>query len=482
MKTLAIVIGNDEYFTGTKLNYAVKDANDIAAVFERLGFDLIHKDNIKYDQCAGLLDEIEQKIGEYDATIFFFAGHGFQFEGENYLTCVDCQIPPATKHYCRYHSIELSDLLRVYSKHQNKINIIIIDACRRSFGRGDNITYAPVQAPQGTLVAFSTSPNEGAQDGGYKGNSVYTGALLTYIGRERLSVEELFKKVRKLVHTTTEGGQTPWEHTSLIGDFYFNTGQLVHSMEVPYSEEVVKDAKFQGKPDEFTALIAEIRSYNWDRQNPAIAKLLSIPANRFDKNQQFIIGRNLLQTADYANQSTRFFTNLGHKLVAYMEDNENHVLNGILFEIYFNKHGEFREERFKLQCFDEVMALRALPRYSRSFEFIAQLLEPYRQVRLFWVPTSRNTPIDVNIQVERLKSKDGWGNEVSYDLINAISAFSGELINKIREYGITGCNALALKRAVANYLAAPEVLIELHSKQPIENIKFPHVENDVSWP
>lgn len=259
MKTLAVVIGNNNYHPNAKLVYAENDAKGLAAVFSRLGYDVIQKINITQSECPQILKELSEKVTDYEATIFYFAGHGFELEGENYLTSVDCQIPPGDEYSASRNSITLTELLKIYKKHPNKINIVIIDACRKAFNRGATNSFAPVQAPQGTLIAFSTSPEDGAQDGGYLENSIYTGALLKYIGREMLSVEELFKKVRKTVNSITKGKQTPWEHTSLIGDFYFNTGQLVHSVTIPYSDRVVKDATYEGNSDDFSTLINEVR-------------------------------------------------------------------------------------------------------------------------------------------------------------------------------------------------------------------------------
>lgn len=247
MKTIAFVIGNNDYFEGAQLKCAVNDASEIAKIFRRLGYDVRKKLNIKSKDCSRILTDFEDQIKDYDASIFYFAGHGFELEGENYLIPIDYQIPPVNKHDANRFCLRLTEVLGILKTHSGKVNIVIIDACRKSFDRGVSNSFAQVQAPKGTLIAFSTSPNEGAKDGnGLDGHSVYTSALLQYIGRETLSVESLFKKVRKTVYNLTNGTQTPWEHTSLIGDFVFNTGQLVYSVEIPYDEVVVKDSLFDG--------------------------------------------------------------------------------------------------------------------------------------------------------------------------------------------------------------------------------------------
>lgn len=478
MKTLAVVIGNNNYHESARLQYAVNDALALAGVFSRLGYDVVQKSDITASQCSDILLELKTKITDYDATIFYFAGHGFELEGENYLTSINCQIPPGDEYNASRNSITLTELLKIYKGHPNKINILIIDACRKAFNRGGASTFAPVQAPQGTLIAYSTSPEDGAQDGGYDENSVYTGTLLKYIGREMLSVEELFKKVRKTVHSITKGKQTPWEHTSLIGDFYFNTGQLVHSVNIPYSEQVVKDASFQGSADQFSYLINEARVSDWNRQNPAFFSLLSIDPKTLDKNQQFLLGRNLLQAGNVVYNASDFFDNLQTNLTKYTINGENHVLNGILFEIYFNNHGEFRKERFKLHRFDELMAIRKYPAFSKSFTFISSLLQQYRAVRPFWLPSLNDDIIDVDLTVTTHEGDDGWGNNKQYSIIEAITVYSNNIIDQIRHYGIIGLNELALKKAVANYLGAPETLIDINSAKPINNIVFPTIKEE----
>ena len=192
-----------------------------------------------------LLRRLESDLPQYDASVFFYAGHGFQEDGENFLPSIECQIGEADKYTLRRNSLLLSELLDIYRKNDKKTHIAILDACRKhSQSRGGNDSFAPVDAPPGTLIAFSTSPNCAAKD--YVGgeHSVYTEALLSYIGREQLTVETLFKKVRRTVAQWTNNMQIPWEHTSLITNFSFNAGQMVASPQIPYKENVVRDAEY----------------------------------------------------------------------------------------------------------------------------------------------------------------------------------------------------------------------------------------------
>lgn len=477
MKTLAVVIGNNEYYEGAKLNNAVNDAHSIAETFERLGYDIIYKENCKIEDYVDVLKAFDERIKQYDASIFYYAGHGFQVDGENYLASVDCQIAAPNKYHCSKTCITLSEILTILKNNSDKVNIVIIDACRKSFDRGGYNSFTPIQAPKGTLIAFSTSPNEGAKDTGMDGHSIYTGTLLNYIGREWLSVEDLFKKVRKTVYNLTEGTQTTWEHKSLIGDFYFNTGQMVYSLNLPYDETVIKDSIYN-KTDNFGLLIKELKSCDWNRQNPAMDKIRNISPQSLNKNQQFILGRNLQQANGYSFSVTNFFDNLASNLVKYDINGENHVLNGILFEIYFDSIGEFRNGKYKKHDFERIFALRKDARFEKSFDFLQTTLEPYRE-QLFYIPTNNDKIIDVDVLATSENTKDFMGNETTYQVISKICVSTKNITKQLKKYGITGQNALGLKNALSDFLLTPIDLLHLNKNIELSNIAFLTDEQDI---
>lgn len=477
MKTLAITIGNNSYCeAAAKLDNAVNDARAMTDVFSRLGYDVIHKEECTINDCVELLNKFDHIIQDYDATIFYYAGHGFQLDGENFLASIECQVANPNKYHCSKTCITLTEVLDILKKNSNKVNIVVIDACRKSFERGGFSSFTPIQAPKGTLIAFSTSPNEGAKDTGFHGHSIYTGALLKYIGREWISVEELFKKVRKTVFNLSEGKQTTWEHTSLIGDFFFNTGQLVHSLDIPYDESVVKDSKFVPS-DSFGNLITEIKSCNWDRQNPAIEKALRISPSKLDKNQLFVLGRNLQQANGYAYNASNFYDNLSISLNSYFIEDENHLLNGILFEMYFDSNGEFRKGNFKNNNFEKIFELRKNVKFKKSFEFIQKVLEPYKAF-LFYIPTDQNNIIDVDVLATKEKKKDFLGKEEEYQMISKINVFSQDITKPLSKYGIYGQNALGLKNVLSNYLFAPIELVQVNSNIEINKLAFIKFEDE----
>lgn len=466
MKTLALVIGNDDYHQSAKLSNAVNDANAIKSEFERLGFDVISKTNCKATDISAIYQEFSEKISDFDASIFYFAGHGFEMDGENYFATVDCQIPPANLYAAKQNCFELNEFLKIFKRNSDKVNIVIIDACRKSFNRSGIVSLAPVSAPQGSLIAFSTSPNDSASDVGFEGNSIYTGALLQYLGREHLSIEELFKKVRKTVFDLSNGQQVTWEHTSLINDYYFNTGQRVHSINVPYDENVVKDINFK-LSGEFGSLIEKLRSYNWNTQNPAIKKMLTIPVNLLNKNQLFILGRNLLQASGAAYEAQIFMENISKNINKYTVDNENHLLNGILYEIYFNPYGEFRQDKTKKHYLEEVLDLRKTDSLQSSFEFIKNLLinENYG---LIYIPEKEDKFIDVSVNAV---SQSDETNKTK-QFVQKITFNNIDITNQIKSYMSYKRSEEELISSIADFFTAPEELIHIHSNLQLNNIYF----------
>lgn len=471
MKTTALVIGNNAYYKGCELENAVNDATAIAQVFERLHIDVILKTDCNTSDISDVLNKFEEKIKDNDASIFYFAGHGFEINGENYLAGTECQIGSPNTHECNRTCIRLSEILDIYKKQKNKIHIAIIDACRKSFDRSGIVGLSSISAPRGTLIAFSTSPNEGASDKGFEGHSIFTGAMLKYIGRENISVEDLFKKVRKTVYGLTEGRQTTWEHTSLLGDYYFNTGQMVYSPVIPYDEKVVKDSYYESDGSEFSQLIMDLKSHNWNKQNPAIDRLLAMPITVLDKNQLFILGRNLLQASGAAHNAGRFMENIEQHISKYSIKGENHLLNGILFEIYFDSMGEFRKEKTKTHFFENIIKLRKDARFKSSFDFIDNLLKA-TDYPFIYIPESVDKIIDFEVVATMEKTINVIGEEEIYQVISSIT-YNGTNLTKIfARYHITGQNELGLKQCIANFFTAPINLIQINCGVELKRIAF----------
>jgi len=470
MKTFAIVLGNNDYHKGATLNNAVNDATAISQIFEKLGFDVDLMVNITKDNIPTILEKLEVEIERHDATIFYFAGHGYELDGENYLASVDCQIPPAGKHTAAADSIRMSEILKIYSKYPNKVNIIIVDACRRTFNRGAALGFTPIQSPRGTLIAFSTSPNDGASDEGYGGHSFYTAVLLEYLGRERLSVEELFKKVRKSVYALTDGRQTTWEHTSLISDYYFNSGQLLDSVDLPYNDCAVMDVKYSDQSD-FGLLIEKFKSHNYYKQNDALSDSLKIPARNLNLDQKFIFGRNILQSANGgAYVCKNFIENLANNLVPYQEeDGQNHVLNGILFEMYFDSNGNYRKDK-KSILLEEIFRLRKIPQFEKSFDFIKNLLVSEAD-EIIYIPEKEDVFCDVDVLATNRGEKQ---------IITKISVNSVDITEPISSYFGYATDKEDLTKYLSRFLCIPKDLILIRCAIELKNISI-NTASQIGW-
>ena len=222
-KRVALVIGNGNYLSGAKLSNPANDARDIAASLRELGFQVIAKTDITQKEMNRAIIEFGSKLTADTIALFYFAGHGLQVRGKNYLLPVDAQI--AAEAAVRAEGVDVDTVLDQLGV--SPLNIVILDACRnnpferkfRSLGGG----LAQIDAPKGTLIAYATAPGRTAADGNGR-NGLYTQELLKAIKTPGLSVEQVFKRVRSGVTRASSDQQTPWESSSLTGEFYFFGG------------------------------------------------------------------------------------------------------------------------------------------------------------------------------------------------------------------------------------------------------------------
>jgi uncharacterized caspase-like protein len=219
----ALVIGNSHY-ESVPLRNPVNDATDMAATLKRVGFDVDLKLDVDQMSMEDAIRAFGDRLTEGGIGLFYYAGHGVQVDGENYLVPIGARI--TEKKDIRYKAVHLGQVLDEFAEAKNRLNILVIDACRdnpfRGFRGGDR-GLAETKAPTGTLVAYATSPGSVAADGSGR-NGVYTSHLLQTLQRPGLSIEQVFKQVRIGVVDETSGAQTPWESSSLTGDFFFVPG------------------------------------------------------------------------------------------------------------------------------------------------------------------------------------------------------------------------------------------------------------------
>ena len=224
-KRIALVIGNSNYSSGPLKN-PVNDATDMAAMLKKLGFTVILKKNATLEEMEESIEDFGNRLKRGGVGLFFYAGHGVQAGGVNYLVPVGARINKESD--VKYKAFDAGRILDEMANANNGLNIVILDACRdnpfsRSFRSATRGLAIISNAPSGTFISYSTGANQVAGDGAGR-NSPYTKALLENIDRPGLSLNDVFMKVRSSVKK--ESGQIPWELSSLEGNFYFIPGSV----------------------------------------------------------------------------------------------------------------------------------------------------------------------------------------------------------------------------------------------------------------
>jgi uncharacterized caspase-like protein len=217
----ALVIGNAEYANGPLVNPA-NDAQAVAKALSRAGFSVDLKVNASQKQMQDAITAFGDQLKRGGAGLFYFAGHGVQIKGRNFMMPVGAEIQREDE--VPYKAIDVQQVLDKMETAKNRINLVVLDACRDNpFARSSRSGaggLSQVDAPIGSLIAFATAPGSVASDG-RNANGLYTQHLLANIERPGTSIEEVFKRVRLGVRLDSNGTQVPWESTSLEGDFYF---------------------------------------------------------------------------------------------------------------------------------------------------------------------------------------------------------------------------------------------------------------------
>jgi uncharacterized caspase-like protein len=236
IRRVALVIGNGNY-PFSPLKNPVNDARSMAQSLEKLGFTVELHENADLMKMIDSIRRFSVAARDNDVRLFYYAGHGVQVQGRNYLIPVDAEL--RSEDEIAFKSADVGELLERLGQLREGLNIMILDACRNNpfanlsfvgpdgrlvrFRGATRGGLAAIDAPAGTLVAFATAPGAVAMDGGNQSNSLYTRHLLANIGAVGLPVEQLFKRVRVAVAQETRWVQVPWESSSLMGDFCFTT-------------------------------------------------------------------------------------------------------------------------------------------------------------------------------------------------------------------------------------------------------------------
>ena len=219
-KRAALIIGNSNYNATATLKNPRNDALDMAKTLKDLGFDVICEVDADREDMDTAVQKFYRKLRHSQAGFFYYAGHGMQIDGINYLLPIDIRVSSSGD--VKHRAIKMDWILSKMQDSGSVVNIVVLDACRdnpfRGF-RGTGNGLAPIQCVRGSFIAYATSPGSVARDGRGR-NGVYTSHLLRNINKPGLTVEEVFREVRKGVAADTNDKQIPWDSSSLMGEFY----------------------------------------------------------------------------------------------------------------------------------------------------------------------------------------------------------------------------------------------------------------------
>jgi hypothetical protein len=236
----ALVIGNANY-EEERLENPVNDATDMAKALREIGFEVTLLQNQDLRSMENAIAVFSQQLRKGGVGVFYYAGHGVQVQGENYLIPLKAQLQ--NEKDARYEAVALGKVLNAMEEARNQVNIVIIDACRnnpfyrrwRSSGRGSNVRgLAAVFPPSGIIIAYATREGNTAEDGTGRRNSPFTSALLENIKKPNIDVQLMFRRVSTAVKQKTNAAQQPWTEGNLEGDeFYLNPQSTAITPQIP---------------------------------------------------------------------------------------------------------------------------------------------------------------------------------------------------------------------------------------------------------
>ena len=238
-KRIALVIGNGAYTKAKPLPNPSNDAADMAATLKTLGFEVLSGVNLDKRGIENLIREFGNKLANGGVGLFYYAGHGIQVGGENYLVPVDVDIPEEDE--VSYSTVPVNLVLRKMAMAGNTLNIVILDACRnnpfarswRTFRDNSNADgLAKISPPTGTLVLYATEPGKVASDGTGR-NGLFTESLLKQIKKPNVEYDQMVKALSAEVWQKSNKQQFPWKEGNSLQDFYFSVSAVSQAIPTP---------------------------------------------------------------------------------------------------------------------------------------------------------------------------------------------------------------------------------------------------------
>ncbi len=253
----ALIIGNSKY-KHKYLKNTVNDAQAVKTFLENRGFDVMYLINSNKVQMEKAIKKFGNKIKKGGVGLFYYAGHGAEVEGKNYLIPLNANIE--SEDDIGYYSVGLDLIIRKLDRANNRLNIVILDACRnnpyeRSFSRSGSGGLSALQDANGMYIAYATSPNATASDGDGE-NGLFTEILLSNMSKTD-ELDRVFKNTRREVKEKTKGKQRPWTSSSVDGDFYFTLPSKLQSY-------TIKDLSSNFKDENLSAAKLTVKTIPYD--------------------------------------------------------------------------------------------------------------------------------------------------------------------------------------------------------------------------
>jgi formylglycine-generating enzyme required for sulfatase activity len=224
-KKVALLIGNSDYGAGGDLGGIPRnDAQDLGEALESLGFRVTTETDLPLSEMKSSIRDFKREAAGADVALVYYAGHGIQIKGENYLVPIGAEMEE--EYEAEDECLRANRLLSALEASDAKVNLVILDACRnnpfeRAWNRSTDKGLVGMGGPTGSLIAFATSPGDVAKNRAGR-NSPYTSSLIKQIKKPGIHIEEVFSNVRREVYENTDKKQTPWVNTSILGKLYLN--------------------------------------------------------------------------------------------------------------------------------------------------------------------------------------------------------------------------------------------------------------------
>ena len=375
-RRVALVIGNGAYTNAPALKNPPNDARDMAANLKTLGFDVSSGVNVSQREMKRLIREFGQKLKAGGNGLFYYAGHGVQARGHNYIIPVDADIQSEAD--VEDSGVDVGLVLNYMDDAQNGLNIVILDACRnnpfsRSF-RSASEGLAQVDAPTGTLIAYATAPGRVAADGA-GANGLYTSELLKAMRLPGLTATDMFMQVRAEVMKRTGNKQVPWEASSLVGAFYFSGGASSTGSNSAKNNAASSETRFDAAAFEY--------SYWETIKNSTSADDFKAYLTKYPEGQFSSLAKNRIKNLEVVTKPAEpepTSRNSGAAEISFWDSVKNST-NPEDFRAYLKKYpnGEFSE-----LAKNRLQPLEAAAKEEEAKRIAAEVAKPIKTFKIDW--------------------------------------------------------------------------------------------------